>query len=146
MMNAEQTKTKNENATKNRWLRGVGYLFGVSVLIAWGFAAHRSTADKAKYVVKDKYEQKISYAPIENNYDIHTMNFGKFYMDSMLYNSINIGDTILGRKSVLDSTNSNASYADIYNAFRLSNIFSINGTGLTKLDETYRARIRDAGR
>lgn len=139
------TQQQNENTTKkpnNRMLRGMCYLFGLSVMIAWVIGVYKNNTDKAMYVVKDKGAQKISYAPIENQYDIHTMNFNKFYMDSMLYDNINIGDTILGRKSRLDDTVSQASYADMYNAFRLSNIFFINKHSLTQLDKLYRTNTR----
>lgn len=140
------TEQQNQNTTKkpdNRILRGVGYLVGAAVMIAWFISVrNQSINDKAKYIVKDKGAQKISYAPIESQNDTHIMEFGAFSADSMLYDNINVGDTILGRKSALDDTVSQASYIAMSEFFRHSNIYYINSKSLTQLEEMYRKNTR----
>ena len=138
-MNAEQnTESKNRNSKHERMLRGWGYLCALSIFGAWIFAVYKqNVSSREKYIVKDKIAQKIYYAPITAQYDVHVMQCDTFSLDSILYNCINIGDTILGRKVVLDDTNSTASYADMYATYRISNIHSINGKDLTQLDKTY---------
>lgn len=122
-------------------------LYGYSILLAifgsyWGLMYCTSKTDRATYIVKDKAEQKIAYAPIENQSDLHVMEFGPFGTDSLLYKNLNVGDTIFGRKSALDKTVVAAScphtepyigHLDVFSDTRDYDIFTVNGKSLNDI-------------
>ncbi|MBD5401054.1 hypothetical protein HDR61_04935 [bacterium] len=119
------------------------------------FLAGRDKADDSEYIITDKENYKVIYAPISDRADLHVMEFGPFNTDSLVYRNINVGDTILGRKSAMDELivpvseiyhGLRPSYMEYFSQDRQYSIYSINGKSLLDIKKAEANNIKIARR
>lgn len=75
-------------------LVGLGLLAGAYSCISDKIQQNKD--EKKKYVITAKADKKIIYTSIEDTADLHVMEFRESDTDLLLYNYIDIGDTIDG--------------------------------------------------
>lgn len=149
-------KTDNNQQSLNHLIGAKGY-FGLLFLFgACTFCLYRQyKEDQAAYIIRHKTEQKISYAPVENQSDLHVMEFGAFDTDSLLYKNLKVGDTIFGCKSMLDKTIVPASRKHkgpyIWNPYTFSvtreyAIYRVNGEPLVQIRRKAESALEQARR